>query len=161
MKSNRIFIVFIVMLLPLTVGCSNATTNNNINKAENKITSKNPSNEAQVKIVVEKQTNEKNKYEIYNEIKDSKKIQDIKELLNNIKFENAIVDMAYPPYYKFHLETANKKQESNELTYNLWISSHKDKIGLVVDPYGKYVQLSKEKSQKLFQILTGKNLNEA
>lgn len=161
MKNNRIFIVLIVLILTLIVGCSNQTANNNGDTNKNKISQKTHFNEAGNKIVVEKQTNEEDKYEIYNEIKDSKKVQDIKEVLSNIDFTNAIVDMAYPPHYKFHLEDTNKKQKSDEPVYELWISPNKNQIELVLEPYGRYVQLNKEKSQKLFQLLTGKNLNKA
>lgn len=159
MKSNKILIVLIVLILTLIVGCSNPTTNNSGKSSKNKIAPKIHFNKTQNKVVVEKQTNEKNNYEIYNEIKDRKKVKDIKEILSNINFTNAIVDMAYPPHYKFHLEDSNKKQKSNEPIYELWISPNKNQIELVLDPSGRYVQLSKEKSQKLFQLLTGKDLN--
>lgn len=161
MKGNRIFVVLIILILTLIVGCSNLNTNNGIKTNKNKIAQKPHFDETQNKIVVEKQTNEKNKYEIYNEIKDIKKVQDIKELLSNMDFTNAIVDMAYSPHYKFHLEDTNKKQKSDEPVYELWISPNKNQIELVLEPYGRYVQLSKKRSQKLFQLLTGKNLNKA
>lgn len=140
MRTNKIFIVFIAMFLVLMVGCSNGI--------------KNEGN----KIVVEKQVNGTDKYELYNEIKDSKEVQNAKDILNSIKWENAKVSMAYPPKYKFHFEDTNSK--TSGAVYELWISPNKDKIELVIDGESKYVQLDKEKSENLFKIITGKNLSE-
>lgn len=68
--------------------------------------------------------------------------------------------MAYPPDYKFHFEDTNQKQKSNEIIYELWISSKKDKIDLVVSNEGKYIRLGKEKSAELFKLLIGRKLND-
>ena len=140
MKTNKIFIVFIAMFLVLMVGCSNGI--------------KNEGN----KIIVEKQVNGTDKYEIYNEIKDNKELQNAKDILNSIKWENAKVSMAQRSEYKFHFEDTNSK--TSGAVYELWISPNKDKIELVIDGESKYVQLDKEKSEKLFKIITGKNLTE-
>lgn len=112
------------------------------------------------KIVVEKQINGTAQYELYNEIKDSKEVQNVKDILNSIKWENAAVSMAHHADYTFHFEDTSKKQKSNGPSYSLWISPNKDKIELVIDGKVKYVQLDKEKSQKLFKIITGKSLSE-
>jgi len=142
LKLNKIFIVFISMLLiSLIIGCSNGIKN------------------VGDKIVVEKQINGENKYEFYNEIKDSKDVQNAKNILNRIKWENAQVNMVHPAEYKFHFEDT-KSKTSGEV-YALWISPNKDKIELVIDSKIKYVQLDKEKSKELFKIITGKNLGEA
>jgi hypothetical protein len=128
------------MFLVLMVGCSNGI--------------KNEGN----KVVVEKQVDGTDKYKLYNEIKDSKEVQNAKDILNSIKWENAKVNMAHPPEYKFHFEDTNSK--TSGAVYQLWISPNKDKIELVIDGESKYVQLSKEKSEELFKIITGKNLSE-
>lgn len=142
MKTNKIFIVFISMFLVLLVGCSNGT----------KIVGD--------KIVVEKHVGKTDKYEYYNELKDSKEVQKVKDILDSISWENAKVSMAYPPHYKFHFEDTSEKQNSSGLIYELWISPNKDKVELVVSNESKYVQLSKEKSVELFKIIAGKKLND-
>ena len=139
LKNNKIFIVCVVMFLLLMTGCSNS------NKIEGS------------KIVVEKQTNEVSKYEPYAEIKDNKEVQAAKDILNSIKWENAKVDMPHPPEFTFHFEDTNSKKVG--FGYMLWISPNKDRISLVVDSESKYIQLDKEKSEKLFKILTGKDLS--
>lgn len=142
MKTNKTFVVFIAIFLVLIAGCSNGI--------------KNEGN----KIVVEKRVGEADKYEYYNEIKDSKEVQKVKDILTNISWENAKVNMAYPPHYKFHFEDTNEKNKLNGLIYELWISPNKDKIEIVIDSESKYVQLNKEKSSELFKIITGKKLHE-
>ncbi|MFT5871970.1 MAG: hypothetical protein ACI8WT_000896 [Clostridium sp.] len=134
----------ISIFLVLMVGCTNRI--------------KNEGN----KIVVEKRVEEANKYENYNEIKDSKEVQNIKDILNNIDWGNAKVkvDMVSPPHYKFHFEDTTEKQELNGLIYDLWISPDKGRIELVIDSESKYLHLDKTKSAELFKLITGKNLDE-
>jgi hypothetical protein len=127
--------------------CSNGGCSNGIKNEDNKI-------------VVEKQIGETYKYEYYNEIKNIKEVQKLKDILNSISWENAEVDMAYPPHYKFNFENTNEENKTNEITYRLWISPNKDKVELIIDSESKYVQLNKEKSAELFKIITGKKLNE-
>jgi len=114
------------------------------------------------KIVVEKRVGEADKYENYNEIKDSKEVQNIKGILNNIDWGNAKVkvSMVSPPHYKFHFEDTTEKQELNGLIYDLWISPDKGRIELVIDSESKYLHLDKKKSAELFKLITGKNLDE-
>jgi hypothetical protein len=143
LKFDKVFIVFTVVFFVLMVGCSNGI--------------KNEGN----KIVVEKRIGETDKYEYYNEIKNSKEVEKVKDILNSISWENAEVDMAYPPQYKFYFENTNEEKKSNEITYELWISPNKDKIELIIDSESKYIQLNKEKSVELFKMITGRKLNES
>jgi hypothetical protein len=145
LKTNKIFIVFISIFLVLIVGCTNGI--------------KNEGN----KIVVEKRVSkvsESDKYEYYNEVKDNNEVQNIKDILNSISWENIKVDMVSPPHYKFHFEDTTEKQELNGLIYDLWISPDEGRIELVIDSKSKYVHLDKAKSAELFKLITGKKLDE-
>jgi hypothetical protein len=148
LKTNKIFIFFISMFLVLITGCANGISNE-----RNKI------NNQGDKIIVEKRVGEADKYEYYSEIKDSKEVENVKDVLNNITWENAAVSMAYPPHYKFYFEDTNSK--SSGVIYELWISPDKGRTELVVDSASEYVHLNKEVSKKLFKIITGKELDEA
>lgn len=108
------------------------------------------------KIVVEKQVDGWDKYEFYNEIRVAKEVKKAKNILQGVKWENAKVNMAYPPEYKFHFEDSKSKTKGYD--YSLWISPNKDKIELVVDNEAKYAQLEKEESSSLFKIIIGKDL---
>ncbi|EHI99620.1 hypothetical protein CDLVIII_3034 [Clostridium sp. DL-VIII] len=142
MKDNKIFIVFIAIFLVL-IGVSSNVIKNKENK-----------------IVVEKRVNGTDEYEFYSEIMSSKEVQNARDILSSIKWENATVNMVRNADYVFHFEDTREKQKPNGLIYALWISPDKDKIELVIDSEVKYVQLDKEKSEKLFKIITGKNLSE-
>lgn len=142
MKTNKIFIALIIVSLVLIVSCSNVI----INEGN--------------KIVVEKRVGEANKYELLNEISDSQVVQNAKDILDKVSWENAEVSMVRPPDYEFHFEDSNEELNSNGLIYDLWISPNKDKVELVIEGEGKYVQLNKEKSAKLFEIIIGKKLTE-
>lgn len=147
LKTNKIFIFFISIFLVLTTGCVNGIRNE-----------KNKINNQGDKIIVEKRVGEADKYEYYNEIKDTKEVQNTKDILNSITWENAAVSMAYPPHYKFHFEDTNSK--SSGAIYELWISPDKGRIELVIDSASKYVHLNKEVSGGLFKIITGKELDD-
>lgn len=140
MKTNKILIIFISILLFLMVGCTNGI--------------KNEGN----KIIVEKRVGEEDKYEHYTDITDSEEVKKTKDILGNIPWKNAEVNMISPPHYKFYFEDANEK--TSEIVYELWISPDKGRIELVVDSASKYVHLNKEMSAVLFKVITGKYLDD-
>jgi hypothetical protein len=87
-------------------------------------------------------------------------VKNVKNILKRINWEAAKVSMMYPPQYKFHFEHNGRNQKSKKLIYELWISPNKDKIELVIDSEGKYIQLDKKDSEELFKIITCKNLGD-
>lgn len=133
------FIAFIsiVLIFNLIAGCSYEVEGN--------------------EILVQERVGEENNYEYFKKITDSGTVQKAKDILENIRWENAEVSMAYPPHYKFHFEGP---KEQSELIYFLWISPNKDKVELVIEGESKYIQLSKGKSAKLFEIITGGKLSD-
>jgi hypothetical protein len=145
LKTNKIFIFLISIFLVLTAGCTNGIKNER-NGVKNQGD----------KIIVEKRVGETDKYEYYNEIKGSKEVQKVKDILDSTNWENAKVSMPYHSHYKFHFEDTNSK--ASEAVYALWISPNKDKIELVIESASKYVQLNQQVSVELFKIITGKEL---
>lgn len=137
MKMNKVFITLVVVSLVLAAGCSDKV----INEGN--------------KIVVEQRVGETNKYEFINEINADEEVQNVKNILDKIKWENVVIDMTHPADYKFHFEDTNKKYESKELIYHLWISPNKDKVELSIEGESKYIQLSTKKSEELFKIIAG------
>lgn len=67
--------------------------------------------------------------------------------------------MVYPPQYKFYFEAIKEKKPSEDISYDMWISPRKDKIELVREPEGNYINLNEKTSKLLFKLLTGDNLN--
>ena len=124
------------------MGCSNAIEND------------------EQKIEVQKRIGDENKYEDFKEITNNEQVQKVKEILDDIDWENAKVSMIHPPDYKFGFQFKNPKIEAKAVLYELWISPNKDKIELVIDAESKYIQLNKKNSAELFEILTGGKLSE-
>lgn len=137
MKTNKILIVLIVVFLVLIVGCSK-------NKGD--------------EIVVLKSAGASNKYEDFNVISNGKEVQKVKDILDNISWGKSKVSMDSSPHYKIHFSYTNEEDKANGATYDLWISPNKDKVELVIEDKSKYVQLDKEKSAELFEIISGNKL---
>lgn len=145
MKTNKSFIIlftFLSLTLLLT-GCSKLYKNNHIKVNGDSI-------------IIEQRIDEKDEYEFFKEINESENVQKVKDILEDITWVHATVDMAYPPHYRFHFE--NSKKETVDFRYDLWISPNRDKIELNIDSEDKYIQLEEEKSSELFKLLTGKEL---
>lgn len=110
-------------------------------------------------IVVQKYISEENKYEDYKKINDNEKVQKVKAILSNADWENAVVNMVRRADYRFVFQFKNPKIEAKAVGHEVWISPHKDKLE-VVEASNKYVQLSKENSAILYEILTGEKLSD-
>jgi hypothetical protein len=104
LKTNKILIVFIAILLVEVIGCSKEIINEEIKNEGHKI-------------VVEKRVGEADKYDYFNEISDSEEVQKVKDILDKISWENIQVSMVHPPEYKFHFEDIYEEQKSNGLIY--------------------------------------------
>ncbi|MGG6447391.1 immunoglobulin-like domain-containing protein [Pseudobacillus badius] len=111
-------------------------------------------------ITVEKRVGNEDKHGYFREITDAKQISKAINVLEKANWENAEVNMAYPPHYKFCFEHMEKETELDSVVYALWISPKKDKIELVMQGKGKYIQLNKSKSAELFEIITGEKLSD-
>ena len=100
-----------------------------------------------------KRYQEKNQYEHTVDMNDNKQVEQIKAILNNIEWENAKVEMLTSPDYKFKLNANNEV-----IVYDLWISSTKDKIELIIPFDSKYAEVDEKTSAELFEMLTGNKL---
>lgn len=110
-------------------------------------------------IIVEKQIDKAGTYEHYNKINDKDKVNEAKRLINTIVWKNVKVDISTPEY-RFHFKESSEAGESNNASFSLWVSPNKDKVDLVYEGKSKYIQLNEEKSEKLYEIITGKKLGD-
>ncbi|MFJ5718130.1 hypothetical protein [Neobacillus sp. NPDC093127] len=142
LKNIKCLIAFIGFISIFIVGCSN------VKEHEEQI------------IEVQKRIGDEIKYEDFNEITKNEQVQKVKEILDDIDWQNAKVDMVRPADYQFsfHFTNPKIKQEKIDL-YELWISPNKDKVELVIDAASRYIQLDKDKSADLFEIITGEKLS--
>lgn len=111
-------------------------------------------------IKVQQRIGEENTYEDFKEITNSKQVQEVKDIINNINWVNAQVEMTHPADYRFIFEFKDPNNEAKAVTYNLWISPNKEQVELVIDGESKYCQLDVKTSAKLVQILVEKELTE-
>ncbi|MFC5465982.1 hypothetical protein [Lederbergia graminis] len=111
-------------------------------------------------IKVQKRIGVEYNYEDFKEITESEQVQKVKDIIKDINWRNAQVDMVRPADYRFVFQFKNPDIDAKAVTYELWISPNKDKVELVKDTEGKYTQLDTDKSAELFEILTGEKLSD-
>ncbi len=139
---KKILFVFFGIISIFIVGCSNTLENE------------------EQSIKVQKLIGDEYNYEDFKEIINSEQVIKAKEVLNDIDWENAKVEMERPPDYRFGFQYKNPDIEAKAVLYELWISPNRDKVELVIDAESKYAQLDKNKSAILFEIITGENLSD-
>ncbi|QOY35115.1 hypothetical protein AWH56_020805 [Anaerobacillus isosaccharinicus] len=106
-------------------------------------------------LVVEKQIDDKNQYEVYTKITNTEKMVEIKSLLNNISWEAKEVLMLQPPHYK--LRFIDKHSGNDLQSYFIWITPDKETIEVVKEAWG-YRKLSKNQAKKLLDLTIGEAL---
>ncbi|MGP1908441.1 hypothetical protein ACTSEZ_09715 [Metabacillus sp. JX24] len=130
-------LLFLMAVIPLfAAGCSNGT--------------------AAESIEVLQRIGDENKYDDFNVITDNEKVKKAEEIVDDADWENVKVDMARPADFQFSFPNP----EAKVALFELWISPNKDKVELAIDAESKYIQLDKNKSAELFEILTGEQLSE-
>lgn len=146
LKLFKYFIAFIGLISIFITGCSNEKQNIKVQKL--------------ISVVNEYEDSKVINYEDFKEITNNEQVQKVKEILDDIDWENAKVSMTSPPDYRFVFQYKNPKIEAKAALYELWISPNKEKVELVIDAESKYIQLDKNKSAELFEILTGEKLSD-
>jgi hypothetical protein len=111
-------------------------------------------------IKVQKRIGDENNYEDFKEITNNEQVKNVREILDDIDWENAQVSMVRPADYSFGFQYKNPKIEAKAVLYELWITPKKDQVELVIDAEGKYAQLDKNKSAIIFEIITGEKLSD-
>ncbi|WP_042459061.1 hypothetical protein [Neobacillus dielmonensis] len=132
----KYFIVFTVIISIFIAGCSKEIG------AEEQL------------IKVQKRMGDENVYEDFKVIKKNEQVQKVREIVDHIDWTNAQVSMVRPADYRFAFQSKKPGTEGKVVLYELWISPNKDRVELVLDAEGKYVQLNKKKSAELFESLT-------
>ena len=141
MKHLKYFMACMAIFLMLIVGCWDSLED-----------------EAQI-IEVEKRISDDDQYEDFNVISDHREVQKVKNILDDITWENAKVLMIRSADYRFVFQFKNPEIEAKAALYELWISPRKDSVELV-EGERKYIQLDKKTSAQLFEILTGEKLSD-
>ncbi|ETT84352.1 hypothetical protein MKZ08_13295 [Viridibacillus sp. FSL R5-0477] len=135
MKFTKTLFVALAIILFVITGCSGIE-----DKGKN--------------IEVEKRIGNENKYEEFREITDNKQVQKVKDILDEVDWKNAKVEMEHPADYNFWFRFKSDKMSAKVVLYKIWISPNKDKVEIVRGD-NQYVKLNVEDSTDLFEILTG------
>ena len=109
------------------------------------------------KIEVQKRIYDENDYEDLKEIMNNDEVQKVKEIVFDIEWENAKVQMEHPADYRFIFQYKNPNIVAKAALYKLWISPNNDIVEIVMED-DAYAKLNKENSSILIEILTGENL---
>jgi uncharacterized protein YcfL len=110
-------------------------------------------------IVVEKQVGDKEKYEEYNTVTDTKQVEEVRAILHDTHWKDAQVDFIRPPDYRFIYKFKNPNIDAKPVLHQVWISPKKDELE-VMQGLHEYAKLTKEDSARLFEILTGESLGD-
>ena len=110
-------------------------------------------------IIVDKRVGKDNRYEELHEIRDNDQVQKVLDILDNINWENAKMEMIRPPDYQFVFQYKDPNIEAKAVPYSLWIGPNKDKVELIMGD-SSYIQLNKEKSAELVEILIGEKISD-
>jgi hypothetical protein len=110
-------------------------------------------------IVVEKQVGDKDQYEEFNKVTDTKQVEEVREFLADVHWKDAQVDFIRPPDYRFVYEFKNPNIDAKPVLHQVWISPMKDELE-VMQGLNEYAKLTKEDSARLFKILTGESLGD-
>ncbi|PET71771.1 hypothetical protein CN514_05965 [Bacillus sp. AFS001701] len=140
--SLKYIITLIVVLTIFITGCSNLIGNEEQN------------------IEVQKRVVDVNNYEDFKVITNNEKVQKVRELLDNIDWEHTKVDMVRPADYRFIFQFKNPDINGKAVLYELWISPNNDKVELTINAESKFVQLDKNHSEELYEILIGGKLSD-
>lgn len=89
-----------------------------------------------------------NQYENFHVVTDSTKIEEAKSILQTIQVEKISVDHMYPSNLKI------KEQ------YCIWVTPQGDVLEVTNPNKNTYTKRSKGESTRLYEIITGKRLNE-
>lgn len=92
-------------------------------------------------------------YSVYKKIENLETINSILNVLNQISWEEAEVDMTRQPDFKITVVNINPTAYFNPIIFDLWITPNKDKLEIIIEGRSKYQKLSKQDSAILLDII--------
>lgn len=140
MRIRNLTLVIVFMCIFIVTGCSNILGNED------------------QRIEVQKRVGDDN-YEDLKVVTDNNQVLQVKKILNDIHFENKIVEMSRSADYHFVFQFKNPKIEAKAVLYQIWISPNKDKVEVMAGD-NRYAQLEGKNAATLFEIVTGEKLVE-
>lgn len=141
MKTQKLlFVIVVLFFLTILAGCMNGIVN-----------------EEQF-IKVQMWVDGENQYEDFIEITNNNEVQKVRDIISNIEWENAKVQMERPADYRFIFQYKNSNIQAKAVTYSLWLSSNNDIVEIAKEDHA-YAKLNVEQSTILIETLTDENFN--
>ena len=140
MRIRKLTVVFIAICIFIVTGCSNILGNED------------------QRIEVQKRVGD-DKYEDLKIVTDNNQVLQVKNILNDIHFENQKAEMSRSADYHFVFQFKNPKIEAKAVLYQIWISPNKDKVEVMAGD-NRYAQLTEKNAAVLVEIITGEKLFE-
>ncbi|OKL37052.1 hypothetical protein [Domibacillus mangrovi] len=171
MKTSKTHIGSVAVFLLLAVGCDDKPhTDTGVSDSDVENTVKNEASNDEVHtgsaiiestgdIIIDIQSGI-GEFKPFRMLNDSNIYEEVKGILGNADWETAEVNMIRPSDYRFEVINNEAKEKSVSTIYYLWVSPGAKNVELVAEGKSLYVQLNKSDSEKLFKILTDKQLSD-
>ncbi|QUW23111.1 hypothetical protein JSQ81_05965 [Sporosarcina sp. Marseille-Q4063] len=143
---KRLIILFIITGLVL-VGCHQAASKGKVQKTDSTKQRVYSGSWDDNPIIIEQRNNKD--YETVNELTNPDDVKTLIKALGNADWEeNVKVDIGSPDY----------RFSWNSFNHSIWINQEYERLELLVEGQSNYGSLSKDSSHIVFEILTGKKL---
>lgn len=106
-------------------------------------------------ILIEKRVGEEEKYEEFKKVTAQRKVEKVRAIIHNARWEKAKVERERPPDYLFIFQFKDPDVEAKAMLYELWVSPAGDQIELVRN--NEYAQLDQGVSAEMMEILIDEN----
>lgn len=150
--TRLLFFICMLFTMVLFVGFQNKVEDLQVNEGDqmrvNEIEYKHAQKSNVKELNIKKRIDTENEYENFHVVTDHEKIEKTESILQTIQVENMIVDHIYPPNFKINEQ------------YYIWVTPQGDVLEVTNPDKNTYMKLSKEESDKLYEIITDEKLSE-
>ncbi|GMK37320.1 hypothetical protein PCCS19_03730 [Paenibacillus sp. CCS19] len=95
-------------------------------------------------------------YKVFRTIEEPAGVRKVSELLDKVRWENAIVSMSRMPDYKIRTENTDPNVSLVRNNYDFWLSPKGDYFEVVIEGFSKYGKMSPKDSMELLAIVAAK-----
>lgn len=102
-------------------------------------------------LIVQKHVDVGEGFEPFREVRESEKVETVKELIGDVNWQQGNPSWVRPPDYQFYFDGEKEK-------YYVWLTPKKDQLEIEVRDQPKFTKLTPDKSEILYEIMAGKQL---
>ncbi|MCQ6281081.1 hypothetical protein [Bacillus sp. EB600] len=154
MRNLLLIPIFISIIISFSTGCSH----NKPNGTTSTTGVANGIKDEDQFIKAQKCVGNESNFEEFRKITNGKQVHKVKEILNELKWEYAKRDTLQPPDYQFVFQPKDPKIKVHAILNKIWITPDKDRLVIGRGDNQYALQLTKEQSAVLFEIISGEKL---